>query len=481
MTSHAAGSQGRVMAVAILASFVAFLDGSVVNLALPAMARDLGGGLAFQQWVVDSYLLAMGALILLAGSISDLLGRVPVLRFGLIAFGVGSGLAAVAPSSLMLVAARGIQGLGAAFLVPSSLALINSTFDGDEQPRAIGTWTAWTGTAFVLGPLLGGLAVDLLNWRWIFILSAVPMVITFALTARLSVDEPAPEHVRIDVPGAVLAAVGLAGTVYALIEQQRLGLSHPAVGSALATGLLSLAAFVWWELHAAHPMVPMRMFGVRNFGIGNLATVFVYAGVSMGTLIVSLFTQEAAGFSATEAGLATLPLPVLSFLLARYFGGLSARFGPRLFMAVGPMIAGVGFLLMRPVSGSFIFWLQLLPGLVLFGLGLSITVTPLTSAVLAAVDAAASGIASAVNNAVSRLAGLIAVAFAGVIAGGAMDYRGFARLDVVTAALFLAGGVVSALGIRNPVQPAEPVRPEVMACCNDRVTAPPRVASTTRA
>jgi EmrB/QacA subfamily drug resistance transporter len=466
------------MTVAILASFVAFLDGSVVNLALPAMARDLGGGLAFQQWVVDSYLLALGALILLAGSISDLLGRVPVLRFGLIAFGVGSVLAAVAPSSLLLVAARGIQGLGAAFLVPSSLALINSSFDGDEQPRAIGTWSAWTGTAFVLGPLLGGLAVDLLNWRWIFILSAVPMVITFALTAGLSVDEPEPEHVRIDVPGAVLAAVGLAGTVYALIEQQRLGLSHPAVASALTIGLLSLAVFVWWEFHAAHPMVPMRLFDVRNFGIGNLATVFIYAGVSMGSLIISLFTQEAAGFSATEAGLATLPLPVLSFLLARYFGGLSARFGPRLFMAAGPIIAGVGFLLMRPVAGSFNFWLQLLPGLVLFGLGLAITVTPLTSAVLAAVDDAESGIASAVNNAVSRLAGLIAVAFAGVIAGGAMDYRSFPRLAAVTAVLFLAGGVVSALGIRNPVQRPEPVRPEVMACCQDRVTAPP---STTRA
>src|SRR5262249_2331019 len=213
-----------------------------------------------------------------------------------------------------------------AFLVPSSLALINSTFDGDEQPKAIGTWTAWTGTAFVLGPLLGGLAVDLLNWRWIFILSAIPMVITFALTVGLGGDETA-EHVSIDVPGAVLAAVGLAGTVYALIEQQRLGFSHPAVAAALVIGLVSLAAFVWWEFHAEHPMVRMHMFGMRNFGIGNLATVFVYAGVSMGVLIVSLFTQEAAGFSATEAGLATLPLPVLSFMLARYFGGLSARFG----------------------------------------------------------------------------------------------------------------------------------------------------------
>ncbi|HZA08563.1 MFS transporter [Mycobacterium sp.] len=477
-----ASIQRRVMAVAILASFVAFLDGSVVNLALPAMARDLGGGLPFQQWVVDSYLLTLGALILLAGSISDVFGRVPVLRFGLIAFGAGSVLAAVAPSSIVLVAARAIQGLGAAFLVPSSLALINSTFDSEDQPKAIGTWTAWTGTAFVLGPLLGGLAVDLLHWRWIFVLSAVPVLITYPLTVGLSRGgEPAGRRDPIDVLGAVLAAVGLAATVFALIEVQRLGLRHPAVAGGLVIGLVSLAAFVWWQLHAPHPMVQMSLFGVRNFGIGNLATVFIYAGVSIGTLIISLFTQEVAGFSATEAGLATLPLPVLSFLLARRFGALSARFGPRAFMAAGPVLAGIGFLLMHPVEGKFNFWLQLFPGLIVFGLGLAVTVTPLTSAVLSAVDATHSGIASAINNAVSRLAGLIAVAFAGVIAGGALDYGSFLRLAAVTAAAFLLGGIVSALGIRNPAQAPEPVRPEDMACCNDRVTAPPQLPSRARA
>lgn len=476
MTTRAAGGQRRVMAVAILASFVAFLDGSVVNLALPAMARDLGGGLAFQQWVVDSYLLALGALILLAGSISDLFGRVQVLRFGLIAFGAGSVLAAAAPSSMVLVAARAVQGIGAAFLVPSSLALINSMFPKDDQPKAIGTWTAWTGTAFVLGPLLGGLAVDLLNWRWIFVLSAVPVVITFVLSFGLAdANESGANHVRIDVVGAVLAAVGLAGTVYALIEQQSLGLSDPAVAGALVIGLLSLALFVWWEFHAAHPMVPLHLFAARNFGIGNLATVFIYAGVSIGSLIISLFLQEIAGFSATKAGIATLPLPVLSFLLAPRIGALAARVGPRVFMAAGPVLAGMGFLLMRPVEGSFNFWLQLLPGLILFGLGLSITVTPLTSAVLSAVDAAQSGIASAINNAVSRLAGLIAVAFAGVIAGGALDYSSFLRLTSVTAALFVAGGIVSALGIQNPTPPPEPLQPEAIARCNDRVTAPPRI------
>jgi EmrB/QacA subfamily drug resistance transporter len=472
--NSAAKNQGRVMTVAILASFVAFLDGSVVNLALPAMARDLGGGLTFQQWVLDSYLLVLGALILLAGSVSDVFGRVPVLRFGLLAFGAGSILAAAAPFGAVLVAARAVQGLGAAFLVPSSLALINSTFDSRDQPKAIGTWSAYTGTAFVLGPLAGGLAVDLLNWRWIFIVSAVPVVVTFVLTPGIGGRHTGGHHDPIDVPGAILAALGLAGTVYALIEQQRLGMSDPVVAGALGSGLVFLAVFVWWQFRTPHPMVPMTLFAVRNFGIGNLATVFVYAAVSMGMLIVTLYIQEVVGFSATEAGLATLPLPVLSFLLARPVGSLAAKFGPHVFMAVGPVLAGIGFFLMRPGQVSFNFWTQLFPGLMLFGLGLVITVTPLTSAVLSAVDPAHSGIASAINNAVSRLAGLIAVAFIGVISAGPVGHDSFLRVASVTGVLLVMGGIVSAVGIRNPKHP-EPVRPEVAACCHDRVTAPPHL------
>jgi EmrB/QacA subfamily drug resistance transporter len=470
----ASAGNRRVLVVAILASFVAFLDGSVVNLALPAMGRDLHGGLALQQWIVDSYLLTLGALILLAGSISDAFGRVPVLRGGLLAFGAGSVLAAAAPSGLVLIGARLIQGAGAAFLVPSSLALINSTFGEDEQPRAIGIWTAWTGTAFVLGPLLGGLAVDLLNWRWIFVLSAVPVVATFALSFGLTTAEgPRASGARIDIVGAVLAAAGLFGTVFGLIEMQRLGVSDPAVAISLAVGILSLAAFVWWQLHAKHPMLPMRLFSIRNFGVGNLVTTFVYAGVSIGMLIVSLFLQEVAGFRATQAGIATLPLPILSFLLAARVGTWAVRIGPRLFMAAGPLIAAAGFVLMRPSAAHFDFWLQLLPGLLLFGLGLTITVTPLTSAVLAAVEPSQSGIGSAINNAVSRIAGLIAVAFAGVIAGGALDYDSFRRLADVTAGLFVVGGVVAAIGIRNPARPAKPVAAEAIARCSDRVAAPP--------
>jgi EmrB/QacA subfamily drug resistance transporter len=466
------GGDRRVLVVAILASFVAFLDGSVVNLALPAIARDLHGDLTLQQWIVDSYLLTLGALILAAGSISDMFGRTLVLRVGLVAFGVGSVLAAAAPTGGVLIAARLIQGIGAAFLVPSSLALINSRFSAEDQPRALGIWTAWTGTAFVLGPLLGGLAVDFLSWRWIFVLSAAPVVATYLLSVGL--ENPSEEHgTRIDLVGASLIVIGLSTTVFALIELPRLGLSNPQLALSLAVGVVAAAAFVRWELRVAHPMLPMAMFAVRNFGFGNLATAFIYAGLSIGTLIVALFLQEIAGFTATEAGIATLPLPVLSFLFAARVGTWAARFGPHVFMAGGPLVAAAGFVMMLPDSTHFNVWLQMLPGLVMFGLGLTITVTPLTSAVLASVDPSQSGIGSAVNNAVARIAGLVAVAVAGVIAGGALDQGSFRRLALVTAALFAAGGAVAAIGIRNPPRSAKPVEPQTMAHCCDRVAAPP--------
>ena len=453
---------------------MAFLDGSVVNLALPAINRDFGGGLALQQWVIDGYLLTLGALILVAGAISDAFGRLVVLRMGLVVFAVSSLLCSVAPSGWVLVAARCLQGVGAAFLVPSSLAMINARFSGPQQARAIGTWTAWTGTAFVIGPLLGGVLVDALNWRWIFGVNIVPLVVTLYLTTKLSHDEfRSDRRPRIDVVGAVLTAVGLTGAVYALIEQQRLGLSHPAVLTSLVVGVACLIAFPWWERRTPNPMMPLQIFSARNFAVGNLATVFLYAAVSLGMLLVALFLQETAGLSATEAGLATLPIPVLSFFLARWFGTLAGRHGPRLYMALGPLVAAAGYLLMTSVAEPFDIWTQLLPGLVVFGLGLSMTVSPLTAAILAAVDPAQSGIGSAINNAISRIAGLIAIALTGVIIGGSMDFGGFRRGLFVAAVLFAVAGLISWVGIRNDEGDYSRVSAKAAAGCHDRATPPP--------
>lgn len=442
--------RNRVLVVAIVVSFIAFLDGAIINVALPAMADELGGGLMLQQWAVDAYLLALGALILLAGSLSDSFGRLRIIRIGLYGFAATSVLCAVAPDGVVLVIARGLQGAAGALLVPSSLALIISTFPQSEQGRAIGRWTAWTTAAFLVGPVFGGALVDLLSWRLVFWINVLPIAVVLLVMRPLGRDADNLDRARIDWIGAGLGVVGLGGTVFALIESGRLGWGSLGVLLPLVVGLLALGVFVWWERRAPHPMLPLNLFAARNFAAGNLATLFIYASIVLGSFVMAIFLQETGGFTATLAGLATLPPTVMLVLLGAWFGTLSTRFGPRVFMTAGPIIMAVGYLLTVSVQPELNYWVHFLPGILVVGLGLAVTVAPLTSAILGAVDPARAGIGSAVNNAVARIAGLVAIASIGVIAGTQLDVDGYRRAAVAVAAFLAIGGVISWIGIRNP-------------------------------
>jgi EmrB/QacA subfamily drug resistance transporter len=452
-----------VLAIAVLASFVAFLDGTVVNVALPSIMEELGGGIATQQWVVDAYLVTLGSLILVAGSLSDAFGRIRILRIGLVLFGIASIGIAAAPDPLVLIIARGVQGVAGALLVPSSLALITSTFDGKARGRAIGIWTGLTSVAMIIGPLVGGVFVDLASWRFAFLINVVPIAIVLFLLMRLgrSADgqrDETREGVHIDYLGAVLCTLGLGGPVFALIEQGNLGWGHPAIYLSMGLGLLSFAGFLVRQRFAPNPIMPLGLFAVRNFWTGNVATALIYGALGLTGLVVGVYLQQEAGLAATFAGLAMLPSTLLMILLSSRVGALAARFGNRLFMTVGPILAGIGVLLYLLVRPDFDYWTQLLPAVLVFGLGLTLTVSPLTSAILGSIEHTRAGTASAVNNAVARVAGLVLTAMVGIIAGGAIDLEGFRRATIVTAGLLIAGGVVSFFGIRDQ-KDAEPVEP----------------------
>ena len=443
----------RALLVAILAAFVAFLDGSIITVALPAITDELGGGLPVQQWVVDAYLITLGALILLAGSLSDLLGRVAVLRIGLIGFGITSIACGLAPTAELLIAARAAQGVAGALLVPSSLALIMATHRGAAQSRAIGIWTAWTSAAFIVGPLLGGLLTDLLSWRWIFLINVVPIVLTMLLMSSMR-NEPAAVRTPIDGWGAALGALGLGGVVFGLIEQANYGWQSPVVVVPMIIGALCLIGFVVRQATARHPMMPLSLFRNRNFAVGNLATVAIYAALSLSTLVLVLFLQQVAGLTATASGLVMLPITIMLIAFSSLFGTLAGRFGSRWFMTAGPLIAAAGLVSMLAIDVPFDFVAQALLGVMLLGLGLAVTVAPLTSAVLGAIEPARSGIASAVNNAVSRISGLIAIALLGAVVGTVVDAAWLDRALLLCAGLLTVGAIISAIGIRKVREPA---------------------------
>lgn len=413
--------QRLILIASILTSFVAFLDMTVVNVALPAIRAELGGGIAAQQWTVDAYLLTLGSLMPVAGSLSDLFGRKRVLVSGLAGFAVASLGCALSPTLLVLVIARALQGAAGALLVPSSLALIVANFSGPSQSRAISTWTAWSGISTIAGPLLGGGLVDAGSWRWVFAINVVPIALTLGVIASFRREQRTKGDHHVDVVGAALCAFGLGGVMFALIEEPARGFGDPLIYGPLAGGVLAFAIFLVYERSHRDPMVDLRLFRHRNFAVGNGATLAIYAGLSGVGFLISVFLQQVAGYSATAAGLALMPMTALLFVLSPIAGRLSERYGPRWFMAGGPLVAAFGAALMTRVGSEARYVSELLPGVLVFGVGLSLTVAPLTSAVLGDVDHRQAGVASAVNNAVARVAGLLAVAALGAIAARSFE------------------------------------------------------------
>jgi EmrB/QacA subfamily drug resistance transporter len=414
--SVTASSKRLTLVATILGSSIAILDGSVVSVALPSIERSLGGGLAGQQWVSNAYLLTLGSLILLGGSLGDIFGERRVFAIGVGGFGATSLLCAIAPTIGLLVAFRALQGVAGALLTPSSLAVIVSTFPERERGPAIGTWTAWGTIAGALGPLIAGVILNVASWRWIFVIN-VPLVLgcLWLIARAVPVTGRTSAERKVDFIGAALCVLGLGGSVFALIEQPQLGWSDPAVFGSLIGGVILFAAFLVYESRASDPMLRLDLFKSRNFAVGNVETLALYGGLSALFFFLVLYLQQVAGYSPLESGLALLPESLIMFALSSRFGALADRLGPRLFMGGGPLIAGAGMLMLLGVGVHVDYVTEVLPGILIFSLGLSITVAPLTAAILAGIREDEAGIGSAVNNAVARVAGLIATVAIGAV------------------------------------------------------------------
>ena len=419
--------QQRLTLVAtILGSTVVFLDSTVVNVALPAISDNLDAGLAGQQWVVEAYMLTLVSLLLVGGSLGDQFGRRRMFVFGLIAFGATSLLCAVAPTVEFLIGARALQGVAGALLVPGSLAIVAATFEGAARGKAVGTWTAWTGIATVLGPAGGGALVEAISWRAVFWVNLPLIAVTVALTMHSVKESRDPDAFRgIDWTGIGLSAVGLGGPVFALIEQPSRGWGDPVVWGSLIAGIVCFVLFVVHEARARHPMLELSLFRIRNFWVANVTTLSAYAGLIGGLFFVGLFLQQVAGYTPIQAGLATTPVSLILFFLSPRWGKLASGTGPRLPMTIGPIVGGIGLLLLLRVGSSADYVTDVLPAILVFGLGLSATVAPLTATVLDSVEERHVGIASGVNNGVARVAGLLAIAILGAVIsayfGSALD------------------------------------------------------------
>jgi EmrB/QacA subfamily drug resistance transporter len=466
-TVEYASATGRgVVIAAVLGSGMAMLDGTVVNVALKTIGRDLGATLAQLQWITNGYLLMLASLILLGGALGDRLGRRRVFVVGVVWFAVASLVCGVAPNVELLIAARFLQGVGGALLTPGSLAIIESVFTPSDRGRAIGSWTGLGSIAAAIGPFVGGVLVQFASWRWIFLINAPVAAVTVAMAWKFVPETRTESEGRFDALGAVLAALSLGGLTYWLIEW------HTALAlPALVVGLLSGVSFVIVERRTAHPMMPLTLFASRTFSAANAMTLLVYAALGAVTFFLVIDLQTVLGYGALEAGLALFPITILMLLLAARGGELGTRIGPRIPMTVGPLVIAVATAWLSRVDATSSYWRDVLPPLVVFGLGLAAMVAPLTATVLAAAPADHAGIASGINNAVARAGALFAVAALPVAVGlSGEDYAdptafgtAYASALLICSGLLVVGGVVSWFAIpagpMAEVTVSEPVRP----------------------
>jgi EmrB/QacA subfamily drug resistance transporter len=465
-----------VLVAAVLGSGVVSLDATVVNVALPTIGRDLDAGVEGLTWTVNGYALTLAALILLGGALGDRFGRRAIFIIGVIWFGAASLLCGIAPSLPVLIAARALQGIGGALLTPGSLAMISASFAADDRGRAIGAWSGLGGVAGAAGPLLGGALLDV-SWRLVFLINLPLTVLVVVLAVKHvpeSLDDQAPRH--LDLAGAAAGAVGLAGITYALTEAPSRGVTSPITIAAAVVGLAGLALFLTIERRGAHPLIPLDIFASRQFTAANLVTFALYAALGGVFLLLALTLQISAGFSPLAAGSALLPITLIMLALSARAGALAGRIGPRRPMTFGPLLVACGLLLMLRIGPGAGYLTEVLPAVIVFGLGLALTVAPLTAAVLGAAAARHAGVASGVNNAVARTAGLLAVAVLPAVTGltGAayqdpvLMARGFHLAVWCCTGLVLASAMIAWLGIAD-----ERARPATYHCA---VCTPPPAA-----
>ena len=450
----------RVLWATVLASGMAQLDATVVNVALPRIGDDLDAGLTSLQWTLNAYTLTLSGLLLLGGSLGDRMGRRRIFQLGTVWFTLASLGCGLAPDVGVLIGMRALQGVGAALLTPGSLAILQAAFRKDDRGAAVGAWSGLGGVASALGPVLGGLLVGLAPWGWRLVFAInLPLALAVLYLSRRYIPESHDQEVsgRVDVVGAALVCVGLAAVVWALTEGPASGWTAVTIG-ALAVGVVLLVAFVISQRLLAHPLLPLAIFRDRQFSAANLVTLTVYAALAGGLFLLPVQLQRVAGFSPVAAGSATLPLTLVMLLLSARAGRLASQIGPRWFMAGGPIVAAAGLTLLSGIGAHLNYLRDILPGVLVFSLGLSATVAPLTATVLAAAPTHWAGIASAVNNDVARIAGLLAVAVLPGLAGitpaayadPALFSIGFHRAVLIAAGLCAAGGVLAGLTIRNP-------------------------------